>query len=135
MTMPERRLLLRDLFHRYDSVNGEVFVRRIQEPNQDMAVYGYFGGTGVVTPDAGCDPFLRTTQLRMADLQPCDILLVSDDYTNFHIYEAMFTGDGFLGSFEHGQSLSALTGTEAAGWLDSLPGRHAYILLRPAQTL
>ena len=133
--LPDRRLLLRDLFHRYDSVNGEVFVRRVQNPSQDMAVYGYFGGIGVVTPDVGCAPFLRTTQLRMEDLMPGDILLVSDDYTNFHNYEAMFTDDGFLGSFEHGQAPSALTGAEAAAWLDSLPGRFAYALLRPSLTL
>lgn len=134
IALPDRRLLLRDLFHRYDSVNGEVFVRRVQNPAQDLAVYGYFGGIGVVTPDVVCDPFLRTTQLRMEDLQPGDILLVSEDYTNFRHHEALFTGDGFLGSFEHGQAPSTLTGAEAAAWLDSLPGRFAYVLLRPSLT-
>ena len=135
ITLPERRLLLRDLFHRYDSLQGEVFVRRVQNPAEDMTVYSYFGGTGVVTPDVGCDPFLRTTQLRMEDLQPGDILLVSDDYTNFYIYEAMFTGDGFLGSYAPGQSPAHLTGAEAAAYLDSLPGRYAYAILRPSLSL
>ena len=135
IAMPERRLLLRDLFHRYDSLQGEVFVRRVQTPAQDMAVYSYFGGTGVVTPDVGGDPFLRTTQLRMEDLQPGDILLVSDDYTNFNIYESMYTGEGFLGSFAPGQSPSLLTGAEAAAYLDSLPGRYAYAILRPSLSL
>ena len=135
IAMPERRLLLRDLFHRYDSVQGEVFVRRVQNPVQDMAVYAYFGGIGVVTPDVGGDPFLRTTQLRMDDLQPGDILFVIDDYTNFHMYEAMYTGEGFLGSFAPGQSPALLTGDEAAAYLDSLPGRFAYAILRPSLTL
>ena len=135
ITLPERRLLLRDLFHRYDSLQGEVFVRRVQNPAEDMTVYSYFGGTGVVTPDVGCDPFLRTTQLRMEDLQPGDILLVSDDYTNFYIYEAMFTGDGFLGSYAPSQSPAHLTGAEAAAYLDSLPGRYAYAILRPSLSL
>jgi len=135
ITLPERRLLLRDLFHRYDSLQGEVFVRRVQNPAKDLAVYSYFGGTGVVTPDVGCDPFLRTTQLRMEDLQPGDILLVSDDYTNHHIYEAMYTVEGFLGSFAPGQPPALLTGAEATTYLDSLPGRYAYAILRPSLSL
>lgn len=135
IAMPESRLLLRDLFHRYDSVQGEIFSRRVQDPKRDMAVYAYFGGTGVVTPEVGGDPFLRTIQLRMEDLQPGDILLVSDDYTNRHIYEAVYTGDGFLGSFAPGQAPTLVTGTEAAEYLDSLPGRFAYAILRPSMTL
>ncbi len=135
IAMPERRLLLRDLFHRYDSVQGEIFIRRIQNPAQDMAVYSYFGGAGVVTPEIACDPFIRTTQLRMEDLQPGDILLVSDDYTNFNLYESMYTGAGLLGSFAPGQPPALLTGDEAAAYLDSLPGRFAYAILRPSLSL
>ena len=135
ITMPERRLLLRDLFHRYDSVQGEIFCRRVQDPKRDMAVYAYFGGTGVVTPEVGGNPFLRTTQLRMEDLQPGDILLASDDYTNHHIYEAVYTGEGFLGSYAPGQPPASLTGAAAAEYLDSLPGRFAYAILRPSMTL
>ena len=135
IAMQERRLLLRDLFHRYDSLQGEIFCRRVQDPKRDMAVYAYFGGTGVVTPEVGGNPFLRTTQLRMEDLQPGDILLVSDDYTNHHIYEAVYTGEGFLGSYAPDQAPALLTGTAAAEYLDSLPGRFAYAILRPSMVL
>ena len=135
ITLQERRLVMRDLFHRYDSTQGEIFCRRVQDPRRDMAVYAYFGGTGVVTPEVGGNPFLRTIQLRMEDLQPGDILLAGDDHTNHRIYEAVYTGDGFLGSYEPGQMPASLTGIAAAEYLDSLPGRFAYAILRPSLTL
>lgn len=130
--LPAFRLWLRDLFQRIDSTRGEIFVRRAQTPSADMAVYGYFGGTRVLTPEVCYDPFLRTLQLRMEDLQAGDILLCADDHTNRQICAAMYTGSGFLGSFEVSQPPAALTGEEAARWLDTLPGRFAWILLRPS---
>ena len=72
---------------------------------------------------------------RVIRLQPGDILLVSDDYTNHNIYEAMYTGEDFLGSYAPGQSPALLTGVEAAAYLDSLPGRYAYAILRPSLSL
>lgn len=133
ITLPDFRLWLRDLFHRYDSTAGAVFVRRGQQPREDMAVYGWFGGTHVLTPEMCYDPFIRTIQLRMEDLQPGDILLCSDDYTNRRIYSALYTGSGLWGSFEASQPPTVLTGEAAVRWLDTLPGRYAWILLRPAQ--
>ena len=133
IALPDFRLWLRDLFHRYDSTAGAVFVRRGQQPREDMAVYGWFGGTHVLTPEVCYDPFIRTIQLRMEDLQPGDILLCSDDYTNRRIYAALYTGSGLWGSFEASQPPAVLTGEEAVRWLDTLPGRYAWILLRPAQ--
>ncbi len=131
--LPDFRLWLRDLFHRYDSTAGAVFVRRGQQPALDMAVYGHFGGTYVLTPEVCYDPFVRTLQLRMDDLQPGDILLCSDDYTNRNIYAALYTGTAFWGSFEASQPPRLLEGEAAVRWLDTLPGRYAWILLRPSQ--
>lgn len=133
ITLHDFRLWLRDLFHRYDATVGAVFVRRGQQPREDMAVYGYFGGTHVLTPEVCYDPFIRTLQLRMEDLQPGDILLCSDDYTNRRIYAALCTGTGLWGSFEAFQPPAVLTGEAAVRWLDTLPGRDAWVLLRPTQ--
>lgn len=130
--LPQFRLWLRDLFHRMDSTRGEIFVRRGQTPSADMAVYGYFGGTRVLTPEVSYDPFIRTLQLRMEDLQTGDLLLCSDDHTNRRIYAAMYTGSGFLGSFEASQPPVCITGEQAVRWLDTLPGRYAWVLLRPS---
>ncbi|MBE6559592.1 MAG: DUF11 domain-containing protein [Ruminococcaceae bacterium] len=125
-------LLLRDLFYRHDAYTDHVWSRRRQNPAQDMALYSYFGGIGVITPEACYDPFIRTTQLRMDDLQPGDVLLCSDDHTGLKTYAAMYTGDGFCGSFAPDQSIDAISGDAAAAYLDTLPGRYAYIILRPS---
>ncbi|MBR5536484.1 MAG: DUF11 domain-containing protein [Clostridia bacterium] len=130
--LPSFRLWLRDLFQRIDATVGEVFIRREQAPARDMAVYGYFGGTRVLTPEVCYDLFTRTLQLRMEDLQPGDILLCADDHTNRQAYAALYTGTGFWGSFETCRPPAFLDGEAAARWLDTLPGRYVWVLLRPS---
>lgn len=125
-------LLLRDLFYRHDAYTDDVWSRRRQNPAQDMALYSYFGGIGVITPETCYDPFIRTTQLRMDDLQKGDILLCSDDHTGLKTYAAMYTGDGFCGSFAPDQPIGTISGDAAAAYLNTLPGRYAYIILRPS---
>ena len=125
-------LLLRDLFYRHDSITDEVFSRRKQNPPEDMAVYSFFGGIGVITPETCYDLFIRTTQLRMDDLQIGDILLCTDDYTAHKTYAAMYIGNGFHGSFAPNEPLSTRLGEDAVRYLDTLPGRYAYVILRPS---
>ena len=132
ISLPAFRLWLRDLFQRIDSTKGEIFIRREQAPARDGAVYGYFGGTRVLTPEVCYAPFVRTLQLRMEDVQPGDILLCADDHTNRQAYAALYTGDGFWGSFEICQPPSSLAGDQAVRWLDTLPGRYVWVLLRPS---
>jgi len=125
--------LMFKLFYRHDSLNGgEVFSRRVQRPDSDMAVYSYFGGANVITPEVSSDIYRRTIQLHMTDLQKGDIILCGDDHTNRLTYSCMYTGEGFTGNFEAGGEVRTLCGDEAAAYLDSLMGRFAFIILRPS---
>ena len=47
-------------------------------------------------------------------------------------YACLYTGDGFFGQPEAGADLRTLTGDAAAAWLDSLPGRFVFVLMRPS---
>ena len=128
----EYNRLLRDLFYRHDSMLGDVWSRRVQEPKRDMALYSYFGGIGVITPQTASDLYIRTVQLRMEDLQAGDILLCSDDHTGLRTYAVLYTGSGFFGCFAPDQPCEERTGDAAAAYLDTLPGRYAYVILRPS---
>ena len=130
---PSLNLILRDLFYRHDAMSHDVLTRRQQIPHMDMAVYSFFGGIGVITPETCYDLFIRTAQLRMEDLQIGDILLCSDDHTGLKSYAAMYVGDGFRGSFAPDQPVASLCGEDAVRYLDTLPGRYAYVILRPSQ--
>jgi len=126
-------LLMWKLFFRHDSLNGgEVFSRRVQQPDCDMAVYSYFGGASVITPEVSSDIYKRTVQLHMDDLQNGDIILCGDDHTNRTVYACMYTGEGFTGNFEAGGEIKTLCGDDAAAYLDSLMGRFAFVILRPS---
>ncbi|MBQ7566569.1 MAG: C40 family peptidase [Oscillospiraceae bacterium] len=134
VTLPtDHEQLFNHLFYRHDAINGiYVLSRRAQQPTRDMAVYGMFGGVGVVTPNVAADYFVRTDQLCPDDLLPGDLLLVSDDHTFRRTYGCICTGDAMIGSPEAGEPTRLLSKEEAASWLDSLPGRYAYIVLRPS---
>jgi len=97
-----------------------------------MAVYSYFGGANVITPEVSSDVYRRTIQLHMTDLQKGDIILCGDDHTNRAVYSCMYTGDGFTGNFEADGETKTICGDEAAAYLDSLQGRFAFIILRPS---
>ena len=129
----DRYHLIRSLFFRHDSLNGEVYSRRTQQPSHDMAVYSYFGGISVITPECASDIYKRTIQLRMTDLQKGDIILCCDDHTARDSYMCMYDGSGFAGNFERNEATGELYGDDAARWLDTLMGRYMFVILRPAQ--
>ena len=70
---------LNTLFYRYDALSADVLYRLPQDPARDLAVYAYFGGAGVITPEAVADSELRTQQLRLEELQKGDLLVCCDD--------------------------------------------------------
>lgn len=124
--------ILNDLFLRYDSQKGDVLWRKPQMPWQDGCLYSYFGGTGVVTPELGSCALVRARRMTLADLQPGDRILCSDDALFQRTYACCVTAEGLVGVFEPETEAIALTGEETARFVDSLPGRFCYVVQRPA---
>lgn len=123
--------LLSSYFMRYDSAAGDVLWRRPQEPWRDGALYSYFGGTGVITPEAGTDLLIRTKRITSGDLQPGDIILCSDDALFTHTYASLVTPAGLEGRFAPDTEPSRLWGEPMERFVDSLPGRFCYVVVRP----
>lgn len=123
--------LLNLYFMRYDSAAGDVLWRRPQVPWRDGGLYGYFGGTGVITPEAGIDPLIRTKHIAAGDLQPGDIILCSDDALFTRTYESLVTPVGLEGRFAPGTEPSRLCSEQMDRFIDSLPGRFCYVIVRP----
>ena len=124
--------LLSSWFIRYDSVAGDVLWRRPQRPWQDGGLYGFFGGSGVVTPEIAQDPFIRARHLRPRDLQPGDLIVCSDEPLFRKTYACLATRSGLAGRFSPDGSPGRLDGPDAARFLESLPGRFCYGVLRPS---
>ncbi len=122
-------------FHQFDAVAGCVLARLPQNPRQDLAVYGMFGGSGVITPEMAYSEHVRTTQLRLRDLESGDVIWCSDDPYGIGAYACLFTGDSLLGVFESGGETQTLQGAEMERFIDSLFGRYAFLLLRPWQAM
>ena len=116
----------------HDAVGGtDVVSRRPQKPNEDLAVYSYFGGTGVITPEMGSSTGIRTTRIAMRDLLPGDIILCSNDVFGKRSYACFYDGESLTGSFEAGEDRKTISGEEMTAYVDSLFGRFCWILLRP----
>lgn len=131
-TLPrEATQILHRCFHRYDAKEADVLWRVPQQPEKDMAVYGYFGGFGVITPEVGVETLCRTKRITLADLLPGDLLICSDDHYYTQQYVQMVTETGLIGAFAAGESISVRTGEAAQQFIDSLPGRFCYIVIRP----
>lgn len=122
------RLRLHRLFCRIDSVQGDVLVRRTQKPDEDGAVYGMFGGTGVITPETLRDGDIRATQVTVADFMDNDILVTADD-AGFGGARAYTYRDG---AFHENGTDKTMTAEEGARLVDSLPGGFCFVLLRPS---
>jgi len=120
-------------FHQYDAVAGCVLARLPQKPQQDLAVYGMFGGMGVITPEMAYSESIRTTQLSLRDLEPGDVIWCSDDPYGTGAYACLYTGESLVGSFESNGQCRALQGEEMDRFIDTLFGRYAFLLLRPWQ--
>ena len=119
----------------HDSPAGDVISRRPQKPFEDLAVYGGFGGKCVITPEMAAGCYVRTTFISAKDLLPGDILLCLEDSFGDASYSAFFDGECLVGQFEAEGQTRAIQGEELERFMDSLFGRFAFLLLRPAQGL
>ncbi len=128
----EERKVINKLFYLHDAPSGDVLSRRKQNPSKDGAVYSFFGGTGVVTPEMISSPFIRVNQVALGDFLTGDIIVLSDDACADKTYSAVFTGDGFTGYFSCDTALETKNGEQAAEFVDSLIGRFCFVVLRPA---
>lgn len=118
------------LFRRYDAVPGDVLWRLPQQPRRDASLYSFFGGTGVITPEAGGDSTIRTRRITPADLTPGDIILCSGDALFRQTAVLFLTEDGLLCQ-DSGQ-ITLLRLEDAQRKIESLPGQFCYIVLRPS---
>ena len=123
--------VLNALFYRHDSALGSVFSRKPQAPERDMAVYSYFGGYAVITPEAAHGERVRTAGIRRADLQPGDLILCGDDARLSHAYTCFYTGEALVGVFGAGEGMRTMMGAELDAFLETLFGRFCFALIRP----
>ena len=109
--------------------------RRPQKPFEDLAVYTGFGGKNVITPEMAAGSYVRTTFISAKDLLPGDVLLCLEDSFGDVAYSAFFDGEKMTGVFAPEGKTCEITGEELDRFMDSLFGRFAFLLLRPAQGL
>lgn len=119
----------------HDTPAGDVISRRPQKPFEDLAVYTGFGGKNVITPEMAAGSYVRTTFISAADLLPGDVILCLEDSFGDVAYSAFFDGEKLIGCFEEGGKTRSISGEEMDTFIDSLFGRFAFLLLRPAQGL
>ena len=119
----------------HDTPAGDVISRRPQKPFEDLAVYTGFGGKNVITPEMAAGQYVRTTFISAKDLLPGDVLLCLEDSFGDVAYSAFYDGERLVGVFERDGKTRAITGEELNIFMDSLFGRFAFLLLRPAQGL
>lgn len=131
--LPSESRILTDYFARYDALETgtDVLWRKPQEPRRDGCLYGYFGGIGVITPELMTNETIRTRTIRFCDLCPGDIVLCSDDALFQKTYHCHVTDTGLTGLFSHDGAYGTVTGEAADRFIDTLPGRFCYIVLRP----
>lgn len=122
-------------FYLHDSTKGDCLSRLPQEPKTDLAVYGGYGGTGVITPEMAARDGLRTVLIRTRDLMPGDLILCSDDAFGKKTYSCFFDGEELHGRFEADGAPGTLSGEALDAFVDSLFGRAVFLVLRPWQAL
>ena len=119
----------------HETPAGNVISRRPQKPFEDLAVYTGFGGKNVITPEMAAGQYVRTTFISKKDLRPGDVLLCLEDGFGDAAYSAFYDGEKMVGCFEAGGETRSISGEELDTFMDSLFGRFAFLLLRPAQGL
>ena len=122
---------IRSLFAFHDAVGCDVLSRNDQRPDEDMALYSYFGGTRVTTPEMVSKYYIRTNKPKRTDLAPGDIILLAADATATVCYSCYYTGNELIGRFEDTDEV-ILTEEKIDAFVDSLIGRFAFVVLRPA---
>ncbi|MCR4805219.1 MAG: hypothetical protein K5981_06140, partial [Clostridia bacterium] len=123
---------LHDLFFLHDTELADVVSRRPQDPAQDGCAYGLYGGLGVISPQNATGADIRETYLDETYLEPGDILLTADDALFLKSYACLWTGKELIGQFEAEGEAGRKAGEDARVWIDSLPGRFCFAVLRPA---
>ena len=129
---PDAAADIRRYFFPFDALTQDIVYRRPQKPLAEAAVYGMFGGIGVITPEMGPESGMRCTRISRQDLECGDIILCSEDSYGVHSYACLVTKDALMGQFEADGPIETRQGEEADRFLDSLFGRFAFILLRQA---
>lgn len=120
-------------FRLIDSSAGDVLWRMPQRPEADMALYSYFGGIGVITPELSADTNIRVQKLWVNAFMPGDFILIGEDAEFSKIHCLFFTTDGILQQFA-GEAIERIPyGESADKLLDTLPGRFCFITYRPQQ--
>ena len=120
-------------FSPVDSIRGDVLIRHTQRPPEDLAVYGLFGGSGVITPEMNEGHGMRATLLTRRDLEPGDVLWFSDDPFGSRSCLCLYTGKCLIGAWEAGEVPRLMEAEETDRLIDSLFGRYAFLVLRPGQ--
>ena len=124
---------IRTLFAFHDAVCCDLLSRNEQKPEEDAALFSYFGGTHVTTPEMVSRYYIRTNKPKLSDLAAGDIILTSADALANETYCCYYTGDKLIGDFEDDASKKVFTREEAAAFVDSLIGRLCFVVLRPSQ--
>ena len=104
-----------------------------QRPEADLALYSYFGGTGVITPELCADNNIRVQKLWARDFMPGDFILIAEDAEFSKMHCLFFTENGILQQFAEAEIESIPYGEEVDKLLDTLPGRFCFITYRPEQ--
>ena len=120
------------LFSRKDSTVGDVLWRLPQQPEKDKTLYSFFGGTGVITPEAVSFPDMRTKKVLLCNLRAGDIIICSEDPAFINVYACIFTGEQLVGRFDASSKSCRLGSAQADTFLDSLLGKFCFIVLRPS---
>ena len=131
LPQPADKMLYR-LFALHDSNAGDVLARFPQRPQSDCAAPGLYGGRGVVTPGASEGFGGKELFLSQAQLAPGDIVLAADDALCTQHYISFYTGENLVGSFGPGEPERAIGGEEMRSFIESLPGRFVFAVLRPS---
>ena len=117
----------------HDSTGGEALSRQPQKPFEDLAVYGGFGGTNVITPEmTAVAAGVRTTHILPRDILPGDVLLCLEDGFGDVAYSCFFDGVRLVGRFEEDGQTCEIDRLELERFVDSLFGHFAFIHLRPS---
>ncbi|MBP3599877.1 MAG: C40 family peptidase [Clostridia bacterium] len=128
----DEQRIIQALFYLHDSPSGDVLSRRVQKPFSDGAVYSFFGGTGVVTPEMISYPSIRINQISRSDFLAGDIIVISDDACGNETFSAVYTGDSLIGRFAPDEQIRTLNIEEIDSFFDSLLGRFCFVVLRPS---
>lgn len=124
--------IINKLFYLHDAPVGDVLSRRAQNPLCDGAVYSFFGGTSVITPEMISYPFIRTNQISRRDFLAGDIIVISDDANGSKAYSLVYTGNSLIGKTEFCEEINIFRDNDVDKFFDSLLGRFCFIVLRPS---